>query len=68
MGGSKPNLADLAAFGVLNAIEGCEAFQVNPSWIKYCKGRYKGKILKPNKDLQPGPKVLPGPPSPHDTG
>ena len=27
MGGSKPNLADLAAFGVLNAIEGCEAFQ-----------------------------------------
>ena len=29
MGGSKPNLSDLAVFGVLNAIEGCEAFQVN---------------------------------------
>jgi hypothetical protein len=28
MGGSRPNLADLAVFGVLNAIEGCEAFQV----------------------------------------
>ena len=28
MGGSKPNLSDLAVFGVLNAIEGCEAFQV----------------------------------------
>jgi len=27
MGGSKPNLSDLAVFGVLNAIEGCEAFQ-----------------------------------------
>lgn len=27
MGGDKPNLADLAVFGVLSAIEGCEAFQ-----------------------------------------
>jgi len=26
-GGSSPNLADLAVFGVLNAIEGCQAFQ-----------------------------------------
>jgi len=26
MGGSKPNLADLAVYGVLNSIEGCEAF------------------------------------------
>lgn len=27
MGGSEPNLADLAVFGVLSAIQGCEAFQ-----------------------------------------
>jgi len=27
MGGDQPNLSDLAAFGVLNAVEGCEAFQ-----------------------------------------
>ena len=27
MGGHKPNLADLAVFGCLSAIEGCEAFQ-----------------------------------------
>jgi len=27
MGGQSPNLADLAVFGVLNAIEGCQAFQ-----------------------------------------
>jgi len=27
MGGAQPNLSDLAVFGVLNAIEGCEAFQ-----------------------------------------
>jgi len=26
MGGEKPNLADLAVFGVLTAVEGCEAF------------------------------------------
>ena len=29
MGGAQPNLSDLAVFGVLNAIEGCEAFQVD---------------------------------------
>ncbi|XP_014667740.1 PREDICTED: LOW QUALITY PROTEIN: prostaglandin E synthase 2-like [Priapulus caudatus] len=27
MGGDKPNLADLAVYGILNSIEGCEAFQ-----------------------------------------
>ncbi|KAK4303366.1 hypothetical protein Pmani_009849 [Petrolisthes manimaculis] len=27
LGGDKPNLADLAVFGVLTAVEGCEAFQ-----------------------------------------
>jgi len=27
LGGTQPNLADLAVFGVLNAIQGCEAFQ-----------------------------------------
>jgi len=27
LGGAAPNLADLAVYGVLNAIEGCEAFQ-----------------------------------------
>jgi len=27
MGGAKPNLADLAVYGVLSSIEGCEAFQ-----------------------------------------
>lgn len=27
MGGKKPNLADLAVFGVLNSMEGCQAFQ-----------------------------------------
>ncbi|KAK9881466.1 hypothetical protein WA026_016350 [Henosepilachna vigintioctopunctata] len=27
MGGDKPNLADLAVFGVLNSIEGCSAFE-----------------------------------------
>ena len=27
MGGQKPNLADLAVFGCLSAIEGCEAFK-----------------------------------------
>jgi microsomal prostaglandin-E synthase 2 len=26
LGGQKPNLADLAVFGALSAIEGCEAF------------------------------------------
>ncbi|CAG7836804.1 unnamed protein product [Allacma fusca] len=26
MGGSKPNLSDLAVYGILNSIEGCEAF------------------------------------------
>ena len=26
MGGSQPNLSDLAVFGVLTAVEGCEAF------------------------------------------
>ena len=26
LGGEKPNLADLAVFGALSAIEGCEAF------------------------------------------
>ena len=26
MGGSKPNLADLAVYGVLSSIEGCKAF------------------------------------------
>ena len=28
MGGEVPNLADLAVFGVLSAIEGCQAFKV----------------------------------------
>ena len=28
MGGDQPNLADLAVFGVLSAIQGCQAFQV----------------------------------------
>lgn len=27
MGGSKPNLADLAVFGILNSMEGCLAFK-----------------------------------------
>ena len=27
LGGSQPNLADLATYGVLSAIEGCDAFQ-----------------------------------------
>jgi microsomal prostaglandin-E synthase 2 len=27
LGGSSPNLADLAVFGVLNSIEGCNAFK-----------------------------------------
>lgn len=27
MGGSKPNLADLAVYGVLSSIEGCMAFK-----------------------------------------
>jgi len=27
LGGSQPNLADLAVFGVLNAVEGCQAWQ-----------------------------------------
>lgn len=27
LGGDKPNLADLAVFGVLTAVEGCAAFQ-----------------------------------------
>lgn len=27
MGGQKPNLADLAVYGILNSIEGCYAFQ-----------------------------------------
>jgi len=27
MGGSEPNLADLAMYGILSSIEGCEAFQ-----------------------------------------
>ena len=26
LGGDKPNLADLAVFGALSAVEGCEAF------------------------------------------
>jgi hypothetical protein len=31
MGGSSPNLADLAVYGVLSAIRGCRAFQVKAS-------------------------------------
>nr|KAG5705774.1 hypothetical protein BaRGS_027433 [Batillaria attramentaria] len=27
MGGDQPNLADLSVYGVLNSIEGCQAFQ-----------------------------------------
>lgn len=27
MGGNKPNLSDLAVYGVLKSIEGCDAFQ-----------------------------------------
>lgn len=27
MGGSKPNLSDLAVYGVLSSIEGCHAFE-----------------------------------------
>jgi len=27
LGGKEPNLADLAVFGVLNSIEGCDAFK-----------------------------------------
>lgn len=27
MGGKEPNLADLAVYGVLNSIEGCNAFK-----------------------------------------
>lgn len=27
MGGDQPNLADLAVYGVLTAVEGCDAFQ-----------------------------------------
>lgn len=27
MGGNQPNLADLAVYGVLSSIEGCDAFQ-----------------------------------------
>lgn len=27
MGGKKPNLADLGVFGVLNSMEGCQAFK-----------------------------------------
>jgi microsomal prostaglandin-E synthase 2 len=27
MGGSKPNLSDLAVYGVLSSIEGCQAFR-----------------------------------------
>lgn len=27
LGGNKPNLADLAVFGVLNSMEGCQAFK-----------------------------------------
>lgn len=27
MGGDQPNLADLAVFGILNSIEGCDAFK-----------------------------------------
>lgn len=36
MGGSKPNLADLSVFGILNSMEGCNAFQdlLNNSKIK----------------------------------
>jgi hypothetical protein len=37
MGGSSPNLADLAVYGVLSAIRGCRAFQVKASshFIKF---------------------------------
>lgn len=27
MGGNEPNLADLSVYGVLNSIEGCDAFK-----------------------------------------
>lgn len=27
MGGKQPNLADLAVYGILNSIEGCDAFK-----------------------------------------
>lgn len=34
MGGNKPNLADLAVYGVLSSIEGCDAFK---DLLKYSK-------------------------------
>ena len=39
LGGDKPNLADLAVYGALSAVEGCEAFldlQVLEQIIPFC--------------------------------
>ena len=40
MGGAQPNLSDLAVFGVLNAIEGCEAFQVQFFFSEFEIGKH----------------------------
>lgn len=42
MGGSSPNLADLAVFGVLSSIEGCQAFKDLTSHSKAMEHWYFG--------------------------
>lgn len=46
MGGKEPNLADLAAYGVLNSIEGCTAFgdALEYSTIKSWYGSMKEQV------------------------
>ena len=49
LGGERPNLADLAVYGVLSSIEGCDAFQdllVNSkigTWFKRTQSAVKGR-------------------------
>lgn len=54
MGGEKPNLADLAVYGVLSSIEGCQAFQdleqnskIVTGWYRKVQAQVKHTHLSP---------------------
>lgn len=51
MGGAKPNLSDLAVYGVLNSIEGCTAFNDLMSFSKPLRSWYRNiqTFLKENR-------------------
>lgn len=50
MGGKKPNLSDLSVYGVLNSIEGCDAFQDLIKNTKIDKWYFTMKNLVENRN------------------